>query len=122
MPRLRIGLRARLFVVTIALAAIPLVGVGYVREMEILLREQQEQNLLAAARAVATALNDRPAMRRQRAVEPQAPPAGAPPTGTTFEPADTSVGAAGSPLSPGTRGPGASSGVPPNDSSTRVRN
>ena len=95
MPRLRIGLRARLFLVTIALAAIPLVGVGYVREMEILLREQQEQNLLAAARAVATALNDRPAMRRQRAVEPQAPPAGAPPTGTTFEPADTSVGAAG---------------------------
>ena len=95
MPRLRIGLRARLFLVTIALTAIPLVGVGYVREMEILLREQQEQNLLAAARAVATALNDRPAMRRQRALEPQAPPAGAPPTGTIPEPADTSVGAAG---------------------------
>ncbi|MBL8384642.1 MAG: hypothetical protein JNM90_16290 [Burkholderiales bacterium] len=73
-PRLRIGLRARLFLVTIALAAIPVVGVGYVREMETLLREQQEQNLLAAARAVATALNDRPAVRRLRGRAAAPPP------------------------------------------------
>ena len=64
MPRLRIGLTAKLLMVTASLAAIPLVGVGYVREMEGLLREQQEQNLLAAARAVATALNDRPTIKR----------------------------------------------------------
>ena len=70
--RLHLGLRAKLLLVTVSLAAIPLVGVGYVREMEILLREQQEQNLLAAARAVATALNDRPAMKRLR---PRAAPA-----------------------------------------------
>ena len=53
MPRLRIGLTAKLLMVTASLAAIPLVGVGYVREMEALLIEQQEQNLLAAARAIA---------------------------------------------------------------------
>ena len=80
MHPVRIGLRAKLLLVTVALAAIPLIGVGYVREMEILLREQQEQNLLAAARAVATALNDRPAMRRLR---PQAP---LPPLSATPEP------------------------------------
>jgi len=72
MPRLRIGLRLKLLLVTVALAAIPLIGVGYVREMETLLRAQQEQNLLSAARALATALNDRPAMLRLR---PQLAPA-----------------------------------------------
>ena len=36
MTPLRIGLRAKLLLVTAALAAIPLIGVGYVREMEIL--------------------------------------------------------------------------------------
>ena len=66
MPRLRIGLRLKLLLVTVALATIPLIGLGYVREMETLLREQQEQNLLSAARALATALNDRPAMLRLR--------------------------------------------------------
>ena len=75
MPRLRIGLTAKLLMVTVSLAAIPLVGVGYVREMEGLLREQQEQNLLAAARAVATALNDRPTIKRllPRPPAPQPP-------------------------------------------------
>lgn len=71
MPRPRAGLRAKLLMVTAVIATIPLVGVGYVREMEALLREQQEQNLLAAARALAAALNDRPVMRRLR--NPPAP-------------------------------------------------
>jgi dedicated sortase system histidine kinase len=79
----RVGLRAKLLLVTMALAAIPLVGVGYVREMETLLREQQEQNLLAAARAMATALNDRPATRR---LLPRTVPVH-PPAGSTSEPA-----------------------------------
>ena len=75
MPCLRIGLRLKLLLVTLALAAIPLIGVGYVREMETLLREQQEQNLLSAARALATALNDRPAMLRLQPQSSQPLPA-----------------------------------------------
>jgi dedicated sortase system histidine kinase len=69
-PRLSVGLRTKLFLMIAVIAAIPAIGVGYVREMESLLREQQEQNLLAAARALAAALNDRPAMRRLRAPSP----------------------------------------------------
>jgi len=46
--------------VSAALAAIPFVGYGYVREMENILRSAQEQRVIATARAVATALHDRP--------------------------------------------------------------
>ena len=67
---LRIGLKAKLLLVTLSLAAIPLVGIGYVREMEALLIEQQEANLLAAARAIATALNDRPALLKLKPQDP----------------------------------------------------
>ena len=67
---LRIGLTAKLFLVTLSLAAIPLVGIGYVREMEALLVEQQEANLLAAARAIAAALNERPALLRLKPQDP----------------------------------------------------
>ena len=67
---LRIGLTAKLFLVTLSLAAIPLVGIGYVREMEALLVEQQEANLLAAARAIAAALNERPALLRLKPPDP----------------------------------------------------
>ncbi len=67
---LRIGLKAKLLLVTLSLAAIPLVGIGYVREMEALLIEQQEANLLAAARAIATALNERPALLRLKPQDP----------------------------------------------------
>jgi dedicated sortase system histidine kinase len=111
MPRLRIGLRAKLLLVTVVLAAIPLVGVGYVREMEILLREQQEQNLLAAARAVATALNDRPAMQRLRprpAQSQQADPLATPVTPPPREagaPPPIQPGSEGAVASPITAGP-----------------
>ena len=88
MPCLRIGLRLKLLLVTLALAAIPLIGVGYVREMETLLREQQEQNLLSAARALATALNDRPAMLRLRPQLAQLPAAV---TAASAEAANTSA-------------------------------
>ncbi len=68
---LRVGLRAKLLLALLSLAAIPLVGVGYVREMESLLREEQEQSLLASARAIATALNDRPAFTRLKTPDPR---------------------------------------------------
>jgi len=74
--RLRISLRAKLALVSLALLALPWAGWLYVGEMERFLLEGQERALLATARAVATALHDRPqllaavpevddAMRRQ---------------------------------------------------------
>src|SRR5580698_10566403 len=67
---LRIGLRAKLLVAVLPLLAIPLVGLGYVREIEALLKEQQEQNLIAAARTIATALHDRPSLLKLRPEDP----------------------------------------------------
>jgi dedicated sortase system histidine kinase len=66
----RVGLRAKLLIAVLPLAAIPFVGLGYVREMEALLKEQQEQNLIAAARTIATALHDRPSLLRLRPRDP----------------------------------------------------
>jgi two-component system, OmpR family, sensor histidine kinase ChvG len=65
-----VGLRAKLFLVSLTLAAIPLVGVGYLREMERLLSAEQEQNLIASARAVATALHNRPALFKLKPEDP----------------------------------------------------
>src|SRR5262252_10709460 len=59
-PRARLSIRAKVVLVSAALAAIPFVGYGYVREMENILRSAQEQRVIATARAVATALHDRP--------------------------------------------------------------
>ena len=58
--KLRFGLRAKLVAVALVLAPIPWLGYRYVKEMEAVLREGQEQALMATARAVATALHDRP--------------------------------------------------------------
>jgi len=66
----KIGLRTKLFVAVLPLFAIPIVGFGYVREMEALLKEQQEQNLITAARTIATALHDRPSLLRLRPKDP----------------------------------------------------
>ena len=44
----------------LALLALPCAGILYVNEMERFLLEGQEQSLLAVARAVATALHERP--------------------------------------------------------------
>ena len=57
---LRFGLRAKLALVALVLLALPLAGTLYVNEVERLLLEGQEQSLLATARAVATALHERP--------------------------------------------------------------
>ncbi|MGA8006660.1 MAG: ATP-binding protein [Burkholderiales bacterium] len=58
--QLRISLRAKLALVSLALLALPLAGWLYVNEMERFLLEGEERALLATARAVATALHDRP--------------------------------------------------------------
>ncbi|MDH3320027.1 MAG: hypothetical protein OEO84_10105, partial [Betaproteobacteria bacterium] len=58
--RFTLGLRAKLALVALALLALPWAGVSFVNEMERVLLAGQERALLAAARAVATALHDRP--------------------------------------------------------------
>ncbi len=56
----RITLRLKLALVALTLLALPWVGYRYVQEMERFLLEAQQQALLATARAVATALHERP--------------------------------------------------------------
>ena len=58
--RLRFSLRLKLALVTLVLLALPWAGIRYVGEMERFLLQGQEQALLATARAVATALHERP--------------------------------------------------------------
>jgi len=61
-----LNLRAKLALAALVLLALPLAGYQYVREMERFLLEGEEQSLLATARAVATALHDRPRLMRAR--------------------------------------------------------
>ena len=63
---MRFGLRAKVVAVALVLAPIPWLGYRYVKEMESVLREGQEQALVATARAVATALHDRPELLELR--------------------------------------------------------
>lgn len=63
---MRFGLRAKVVAVALVLAPIPWLGYRYVKEMEAVLREGQEQALAATARAVATALHDRPELLELR--------------------------------------------------------
>ena len=67
---MRISLRAKMVLVALVLALIPFVGYLHVKQMERLLREGQEQALLATARAIATALHDRPQLLELRAGQP----------------------------------------------------
>ena len=57
---MRLGLRAQLGIVSSLLLAIPFLGLRSAREIEAFLVETQEQGLTSTARAVATALNERP--------------------------------------------------------------
>ena len=57
---MRFTLRAKLALVALVLLVLPWAGYRYVREMERFLLSAQEQALAATARAVATALHDRP--------------------------------------------------------------
>ncbi|HKA42186.1 MAG TPA: ATP-binding protein [Burkholderiales bacterium] len=55
-----VGLRTKLVLAALALLVIPWAGYSYVKAIERLLRENQQQQLVATARGVATALQDRP--------------------------------------------------------------
>ena len=57
---MKIGLRGKLALVSLVLLVVPWAGVLYVNEIERVLLEGQERGLVATARAVATALHDRP--------------------------------------------------------------
>jgi len=61
---LSLSLRTKLALVALSLLALPWVGYRYVKEMERFLLEGQQQALLATARAVATALHERPQLMR----------------------------------------------------------
>ena len=58
--RLRFGLRAQLLLSASFLLAVPYLGYQYVWELESYLRIGQEQTMVGTARAVATALHERP--------------------------------------------------------------
>lgn len=61
-----LSLRAKLALVALVLLALPWAGYRYVQEMERFLLEAEEESLLATARAVATALHDRPGLMNAR--------------------------------------------------------
>src|SRR5437764_667070 len=67
---MRLTLRAQVVLVALVLAVIPWLGYLHVKQMEALLREGQEQALLATARAIATALHDRPQLLELNAGTP----------------------------------------------------
>lgn len=67
MSHFSLSIRAKLVLVTLVLLVIPWVGYRYVSAMEALLRENQVQVVVATARAVATALQDRPRLLELRA-------------------------------------------------------
>ena len=64
--RFALSIRAKLAIVAIVLLVIPWVGYTYVKTMENLLRENQVQTVVASARAVAAALQDRPRLLELR--------------------------------------------------------
>jgi len=64
------GLRAKIALVALVLLVIPLVGYSYVKSVERLLRDNQQRQIVATARAVATALQDRPRLLELRASAP----------------------------------------------------
>ncbi len=57
---LRFGLRSKLFLLSCFLFSLPWIGYQYVWEMEKYLRYGQEQTIVGTARALATALHERP--------------------------------------------------------------
>ena len=58
--RFALGLRAKLALLALVLLALPWAGVRYVNELEQVLLEGQRRALIGTARAIATALHDRP--------------------------------------------------------------
>lgn len=60
--RVRFSIRLQLVVLSLFLFSIPYLGYNYVWELEQYLRNGQEQTMIGTARAVATALHERPAL------------------------------------------------------------
>src|SRR5690606_19504968 len=60
--RIRLSIRAKMLLVSCVLLAIPWIAYQYAGELERILRENQETAVLNTARAIATALNDRPSL------------------------------------------------------------
>jgi len=60
--RFRAGIRLKVLLVSTILISIPWLGYEYVREVERFLRHGQERTLVGTARAIATALHDRPTL------------------------------------------------------------
>ena len=56
------GIRFRLLVASLVLLAIPLLAAQFISRLEAFLRSAQEQDIAVTARAVASALSDRPAL------------------------------------------------------------
>ncbi len=71
--RLGFSIRTKLLLATLVLTLIPVVGYGYVREIESFLRSVQEQAVIGTARAIATALHDRPKLLELRTFAPRVP-------------------------------------------------
>ncbi|MCM0148844.1 proteobacterial dedicated sortase system histidine kinase [Photobacterium galatheae] len=65
--RLTAGLRLKIVIIASLLLTLPWFGYRFVLEIEKLLRQGQEQTLIGTARAIATALNERPALFSQQA-------------------------------------------------------
>jgi len=70
--RLGLSIRAKMLLTSCVLLAIPWIGFHYTVEIEGILRENQEQAVLNTARAIATALNDRPSLFQPPAMTPAA--------------------------------------------------
>lgn len=93
---LRVSLRVKLALVSLVLLALPWAGYRYVIEMERFLLESQQRALLATAKAVATALHERPRLMRLSAplrapVAEPAAPAGMTEDGSPAAPVETAV-------------------------------
>jgi dedicated sortase system histidine kinase len=68
-----VRLRAKIALVALVLLVIPWIGYSYVQAMERLLRQNQQQQIVSAARAVATALQDRPQLMELRSAPAERP-------------------------------------------------
>jgi two-component system, OmpR family, sensor histidine kinase ChvG len=62
LSRVRLSIRSKMLLVSCVLLAIPWIAYRYAGELERILRENQENAVLNTARAIATALNDRPSL------------------------------------------------------------
>lgn len=98
--RPRFTLRWKLALLSLLLLTLPWVGYRYVKEMERFLLESQQQALAATARAVATALHDRPQLMGVRTRANARSIVMAPEIGTTLLPGEELIEIPLAPLTP----------------------